>query len=161
VGGTAFYSHNATPISNLGGYPGTLVLETGALPTGGIYYFSAAAYVSVDLHDLAVKCYVSFGNRGAMSDGDEGGVENPFTNPVELTLEGNAAVVDYWDVSAGDTGQLYCYSTGDDSASEFIDGGLTVTLISSSAFGTAALPANGADINNRAEAKPRVRPRKQ
>jgi len=160
VGGAAYYSHNSAPISSLGGYPGTLVLETGALPTGGTYYFAAAAYVSVDAHDLAVKCYVSYGDRGASSDGDEGGVENPFTNPVELTLQGNAAVVDYWGISAGDKAQLYCYSTDDDTSSEFINGSLTVTLISSSTFGT-ALASNGADLNNRAEAKPPVRQRKQ
>jgi hypothetical protein len=146
----------------LGGYPGTLVLETGALPATGVYYFSAAAYVSVDAADEAVNCYVTFGNRGAFSDGVEGGVDNPFVNPVTVTLAGNAAVVDYWTVDAGDKAQLYCYSEQDVSSSEFINGALTVTLISSSssAFGTASASDISA-LNNRPEAKPRARLRKQ
>jgi hypothetical protein len=142
-------------ISNLGNYPGTLILQTGPVPTTGFYFFNASALVSVDSADVGVFCYVSYGARGGSSDGIMGGLSNPFSS----TIEGQASIVDYWGISVGDTAQLYCYSNGEVAASAVEDAALTVTLGTYPATGVGIGTATDPDSisNNRAEVRPQVR----
>ena len=137
--------YDASPIGSLAAYPGTLVLQTDPVPTSDWYYFNATALVFVDVEDVGVYCYVSYGERGAVSDGVYGGLYNPFTN---TNLSGQAAVADFWYISAGDVAQLYCYSQSGDAASEVLNSSMTVTQGSS--------PVGSGNIEARPEVRPHV-----
>jgi hypothetical protein len=128
--GYATYSHAA--ISNLGQYPGTLVAQAGPVAVTGEYYFSASARVFVDYSDDGVYCYVSFTSRGAVSDGNIAGLNNPFPISQDINLIGQAPVTDYWFVPAGDAAQFYCYTEGNDSNSSVDNLGFTVVLVDNS-----------------------------
>jgi hypothetical protein len=129
--GYSTYSNQG--IANLGGYPGTLVAETVPVAVDGEYYFNASARVLVDYADVGVYCYVTYASRGASSDGNVGGPNNPFPVTQLINLIGEATVTDYWVIPAGDKAQLYCYSELDDANSVVLNLGMTVVLVNSSA----------------------------
>jgi hypothetical protein len=140
-----YTAQNQEVFSSLGIYPGRLILQTGPISSAGTYFFDATALVQVEPSDSAVECYVSATPTGAESDGFYGGLYNPFPTSQNVTLTGQMAVVDYFQLSAGAVGELYCFSLGGVTNSAVIDPSLNITLI-----GT----VNGA-IANRPEVKPR------
>jgi hypothetical protein len=137
-----------TAVSNLGAYPGTLIIEAPVSITG-TYFYNATALVSVDLDDTGVYCYVSYGTLGASSDGLYGGLSNPFDN----TIVGQAAITDFWSITSGDYAQLYCYSTANDSNSEVLSAGMTVTLVVDPPK-TMDSDAATSSVNNKPEVRP-------
>jgi hypothetical protein len=147
---TSLIGFTATNVSNLGSYPGTLILEE-QIPVTGTYTFNATALLYIDSADPAVYCYVTYGARGASSDGLDGGASNPTwgtSSPVSIYTQ--AAIADYWNIEAGDVAQLYCSSNGNDSSSLVYAAGMNVNLVVDP-------PKAGSDpaaINNRPEVRP-------
>jgi len=134
--------------TNLGPYPGTLILQTDPVTTAGVYYYNATAVAFVDINDLDVDCYVSYSGRGAVADGIYGAIYNYFFTADGPTLAGSVAVTDFWTLSAGDSAQLYCYSDDDIAASSISSPSLTIMLVNS--------PNGQMTANSRPEIRPRV-----
>jgi hypothetical protein len=135
----------AGTFTNLGAYPGTPVLEV-TVPTSGSYSINATAQVSVDANDTGVFCYISYGARGADSDGDTGGT----SNPNKVVLEAQASIADYWGIAGGDQVQLYCFSNSGDASSGVYAAGLNATLYQTALIDSPEIQK----INNRPEVRP-------
>lgn len=146
--GNATYSK--TVVSDLGAYPGTRVAQLDVQSTGE-YFITASPRVYVDRADGGVYCYLTYGARGASSDGNEGGMNNPFPVSQDIDLVGVAAVTDFWYIEAKDSAELYCYSTSGDASSAVLNYGMTAVLAD---IGTPAAIEAAAQGNDRPEVAP-------
>jgi hypothetical protein len=154
-GGTYFVGgYNGTPISNLGSYPGTVIAQI-PIAVSGEYAINATAFTDADPSDFGVFCYVSFGARGPVSDGNYGGA----SNQSGVGFYNSAAVNDYWVIDAGDSAQLYCYSYSGDPSSIVYSAGMTAMLINDPAKSGVDADALRGSINDRPEVVPHFRSR--
>jgi hypothetical protein len=106
-----------------GGIPGTVVTQTHAVSTTGVYLISANALVVVEGSD-EIQCYITTANNASF-DGVIGAAG------ASITLVGQASLTDEWFVSAGDSIQLVCFTINGDIFSSVDNSSLTATLFTS------------------------------
>jgi hypothetical protein len=101
----------------------TVVLQTGGVITSGTYFLSASALIGIDSADSAAYCFVTPTSEAASPDGQYGG----------SSVVGHyqqAALTDYFPVSAGDSFELICFSNSSDANTFVNSASLTAILIS-------------------------------
>jgi hypothetical protein len=101
-------------------FPGALIAQTKPVATSGTYFISASASLDIENSDGGAACYDTTASSGSPFQFGGSG----------LNGEQQASITDVISVSAGDSVQLFCF--GSDS-SEFLNGGLTATLITDAA----------------------------
>jgi hypothetical protein len=99
----------------------TVVLQTAPVATGGAYFISASAVLSIDSADTAAYCWVSTVDTG-INDGNVGGSS-------AAGFYQQASITDFFFVSSGDAFQLMCSSNTNDPNTYVYSAGLTATLI--------------------------------
>ncbi len=147
VGGASYLTYSE-PKTSLGEYPGTLITSVPITVTGE-YAINSSALLEVASTDSAAYCYVSFGDRGAASDGNYGGLTNPLHGSNDSW--GTSAVMDYWVIDAGDSAQLYCYSSNGIATTGVYSAGMTVSLITDPAKAGLDADTLKASINDKPE----------
>ena len=101
----------------------TVVAQTNAIQSTGVYYINATALISIDFNDSAAYCYVTTASSGAF-DGISGGSSN-------AGFWEQASVSDSWFVGAGDVVQMVCYSNSGDGNTYSNNASVTAILINS------------------------------
>jgi hypothetical protein len=110
---------------SLGGY--ALILQTDAVPMTGTYYINATALLSVDAANTGgILCFVT-----PTSDGRPDDLYGGASTPGQL---GQAAIADYWPLNAGDSIQLWCYSSD---ANDMVDDASLWMVLVDTSNGTA------------------------
>jgi hypothetical protein len=113
------YSSVASEAITLATFPGALIAQTKPVATSGTYFISASASLDIeDNNNGGAACYDTTASSGSPFQFGGSG----------LNGEQQSSITDVISVSAGDSFQLFCF--GSDS-SEFLNGGLTATLINS------------------------------
>jgi len=104
------FAYSSGGVSNLAGYPGSLVAQSNTVQTSGVYYINATALLNVAQGEGAY-CYTTTLFRGAGVFDSQGGSSAGV--PVNAGIFQQAAVSDSIFIGAGDAFQLWCYnSTG-------------------------------------------------
>ncbi len=104
------FAYSSGGVSNLAGYPGSLVAQSNTIQTSGIYYINATALLDVGQGEGAY-CYTTTLFRGAGVFDSQGG--SSVGVPTNSGVFQQAAASDSIFVGAGDALQLWCYnSTG-------------------------------------------------
>jgi len=114
----------------MAGFPGTVVAQSNAVGTSGVYYINATALV-VDGAGEGIYCYTSTVANGGGIFGNQSGT-NVAAN-LSYGVYSSVAVADVWFIGAGDAFQLWCYNaTGNGTNNSSVyDSASTATLINS------------------------------
>jgi len=116
------YGYNANPAA-IPTYPGAAVAVSNPVPTTGLYFVNATAFLYVDPNDAGAYCYITLASS-SIYDGIIGGAAQPGTG-----LSMSVSLADVWQVTAGDTIELMCYSESGGTSTYVNNGALHAVLI--------------------------------